>query len=1000
MESHVFKTTRFFILGVILLGIITGCSGGSSSTDPITLQSSFEKSGPGNLETLPIIAFDGETAIGMLGGYNLTISNGGKNAELVPMRTSAIGEAYIVSGLAYFTIKPCNDCLKIISIALDTVGNITLGFAVKHPFPKGDPSKKESGLNRLDLDIFDLALVVKPLGKSPTAYTIANAYSSVVLNTDGYTNELSGVTGTNAVLPYKICYESSNNNRFEMGTDYQSFDCIFSSGAGLSFDLYLTMGYGASAKKLTRLTPTYYVPEFNRKAAWKIQVDPVTWYASDPSTVEIDIYDWNHGATIAGSYPDPVHTNYIRASSDVQSVSVEVPGMTNTVKTANLTDSSTNGWDDPLTYSATFTNENLLPDGLYTGIVKVVDSRVPGIPGSSDSLLHTPDGISIEQYGISQFVTYQTFIASITSTVNNPPTWDSTVGILSATPGDSKVTITFGTATDPDGDNPVTYDLYYVDETSTGNNNPFISPNIVVPNISSPYTRTSLTNYHKYWFGVRAKDSKLLSETNTVKMSATPRSTYGNGNLIWAKRSGGPSDYSYCYDYGRGITTLSDNSTVVTGVFCESATFGQGEPNQTILTSVGGGDIFIARYNPNGTLAWAKRAGGSGGGYDYESGKAITTLSDNSTVVTGSFCDSATFGPGEPNQTVLTSAGYSDIFIARYNPDGTLAWAKRAGGLEWGDWGRGTTTLSDNSTVVTGWFFLSATFGPGESNQTVLTSAGGSDIFIARYNPNGTLAWAKRAGGSEWDYGYGITTLSDNSTVVTGYFSDSATFGPSEPNQTVLTSAGWDDIFIARYNPYGTLSWAKHAGGSGWDKGYGITTLSDNSTVVTGEFEGSATFGPGESNQTVLTSAGYTNIFIARYNPYGTLLWAKRAGGADWFNGGIGITTLSDNSTVVTGYFWYSATFGPSEPNQTVLTSAGADDIFIARYNPNGTLAWAKRAGGANNDAGLGITTLFDNSTVVTGFFCESATFGPGEPNQTILTSDGLWDIFIARFAP
>ena len=478
----------------------------------------------------------------------------------------------------------------------------------------------------------------------------------------------------------------------------------------------------------------------------------------------------------------------------------------------------------------------------------------------------------------------------------------------------------------------------------------------------------------------------------------------GDGKLIWAKRAGGAA-----YDHGYAITTLSDNSTVVTGYFEESATFGPGEPNMTVLTPVGiYPDIFIARYNPDGTLAWAKRAGGN----RSDCGLGITALSDDSTVVTGHFMWPATFGPGEPNQTVLTSVGGYDIFIARYNTDGTLAWAKRAGGT-WEDGydeGNGITTLSDNSTVVTGCFTGWANFGPGEPNQTVLVSPGDADIdtFIARYNPDGTLAWAKRAG--EWgtDIGSGITTLSDNSTVVTGWFNGLATFGPGEPNQTVLTSAGYGDIFIARYNPDGALAWAKRAGGASDDNGNGITALSDNSTVVTGYFSWSAIFGPGEPNETVLTTAYYSEVFIARYNPDGTLAWAKRAGGAsDGFfepDVGTGITTLSDNSTVVTGYFFGSATFGLGESNETVLTSAGGRDIFIARYNPYGTLAWAKRAGGAPgdyfSDQGSSITVLSDNSTVLTGHFGGSATFGPGEPNETVLTSAGDYDIFIARFAP
>jgi len=465
------------------------------------------------------------------------------------------------------------------------------------------------------------------------------------------------------------------------------------------------------------------------------------------------------------------------------------------------------------------------------------------------------------------------------------------------------------------------------------------------------------------------------------------------GNLIRAKRAGGTGA-----DMGEGIATLSDNSTVVTGYFSGVATFGPGETNQKVLNSAGGADIFIARYNLDGTLAWAKPAGGSNDDW----GVGITALSDNSTVVTGTFHGLATFGIGEPKQTALTSAGNDDTFIARYNPDGTLAWAKRAGGSD-DDMSEGIITLSNDSTVVTGVFGFtsgsSATFGAGEINQTILISAGNSDIFIAMYNPDGTLEWAKDAGSSSVDFSFAITALSDNTTVVTGGFNGSATFGPGESNQTVLASAGGSDIFIARYNPDGTLSWAKRSGGANYDYGYGITNLSDNSTVVTGWFSDSATFGPGDINQTVLISAGSDDTFIARYNPDGTLEWAKRAGGTS-DDEGYEITTLSDNSTVVVGNFNDSAIFGPGEKNETVLTSDGDYDIFITRYNTDGTLAWAKRAGGANNDFSFGITNLSDNSTVVTGYFSESATFGQGESNETILTSAGAYDIFIARFKP
>ena len=1350
MLSRVVKSISFFIMGVILLCIITGCSSGSSN--PISPQSEFNKSGPGNLDSVPIIAFDGNTAIGVMGGYNLTISNDGKNADLVPMRSSAIGESYTVSGEAFFTMTPCTDCLRIKNVALDVNENIVLSFEIKHPFPRGNVSEEPSARNRLDLDVFDLALVVKPLYWNPDHYSLTNvyAYPRVVRNADGYTNELTGVTGENSVLPYKICYESANNNRFEMGTGYQPFDVIFSPGENLTFDLYLTMGYGLSTSNFTqRLNPTYFVPEFNRKPAWKVKVDPVSWVRLDQSTVTIDIYDWNHGATVASSYPDPAYTSHIAAPSDIQSVTVEVPGMTHAIVTAETSDTFTNGWDDPITYTATFNNEKGAREGIHFGLVKVTDSRTPGTIGSSDSTVRSPDGSTqYEYYTIPEFATYQTFIATIVDEglfhdndielyedsrfpgvkipvakrqlvihykegmyshildlINSTPDAYLVGQILAANTvqvvigdgislkgaiqyceADSAVisarpNLLIRTDVYPDGEPdstlppfaerrwhldqvqaPQAWDLLSDDDTivkigvvdsgldydnfdgqdftfdtsdlpgitdntghgthiagiigASGNNNngtlgmawnanlyPFnvysdnangfsldemtavktlvdrgckvinISMSVPLqldvngdgdyddtgdyyvkkadrPEWSAEYKRFPYLNEFEYcrqhnviliksagddynsplvppeagedgqfqddipvghhegslWITdynadhfkaifpnilfvsatdstdnycdfsnrglterisapgqriyssystdapdpqngyeiensgqsafasgtsmsapmvsgvvalVRSRNQYLTPEqivdmvietadvgpdANTGRINAykavlaDPPVILGSGNLMWAKRAGGEAtDIFIGGDYGSGITTLSDNSTVVTGMFGETATFGPGDINETVLTSDGANDIFIARYNPDGTLAWAKRAGGIDGDY----GSGITKLSDDSIVVCGIYNTPATFGPGEPNQTTLT-VGDKGIFIARYNPNGTLSGVRCAAneGVSYG-----ITTLSDNSIVITGMFSNPITFDPGGPNEITLNSAGNHDIFIARFNPDGSLSWVKSTGSSDslGDIAYAITSLSDNSIVITGYFSGSAIFGQSESNETILNSAGEKDLFIARYNPDGSLLWAKLAGGSGWDHGLGITTLSDNSIVVTGSFANSATFGPGETNQTILTSES-SDFFIARYNSDGTLSWVKNNAGTGG-SSGRAITTRSDNSTVVTGQFIGITTFGAGEPNETVLDFTATDnDIFIACYNPNGTLSWAKRISGYYSEGLGGITTLSDNSTVVTGYFANpwggTATFGPAEPNETILTSAGGPDIFIARFEP
>ncbi len=503
------------------------------------------------------------------------------------------------------------------------------------------------------------------------------------------------------------------------------------------------------------------------------------------------------------------------------------------------------------------------------------------------------------------------------------------------------------------------------------------------------------------------------------------------GQLMWAKKAGGQ-----LIDRGRAVTTLSDNSVVVTGefsqAFCPSdyidtpATFGEGDANETTLVDPRLGDIFIARYNADGTLAWAKRAGGAG----YDLGYGITSLSDDSVVVTGFFgatcygvLESATFGEGEPGEVTLeTTNVHGTFFIARYNPDGTLAWAKRAIGEpsynnEYTQRGHAVTALSDDSVVATGIFANIAIFGEGEPNETELDYHPYYwDFFVARYNPDGTLAWAKRQGGTELEKPLGITALSGDSFVITGLFGTQdvkpAIFGEGEPNETTLYTAGTDDIFVASYDPDGTLQWAVRAGGMLRDAGYSVTPLSDNSVVVCGGYgnggdpgEAPATFGEGEPKETILEHSGWDDIFIARFGTDGLLMWAKRAAGVSQETAR-GITTLSGDMFAITGDFWEPCTFGEGESNEITLTpypdtdpNFSYGDVFVAWYNPDGTVTCAKSAGGKSYDVSYAITSLSDDSVVAAGDFAGTygATFGDGEPNEVTYYGQRI-DFFVARY--
>ncbi|MCP4679916.1 MAG: hypothetical protein GY854_31375, partial [Deltaproteobacteria bacterium] len=299
--------------------------------------------------------------------------------------------------------------------------------------------------------------------------------------------------------------------------------------------------------------------------------------------------------------------------------------------------------------------------------------------------------------------------------------------------------------------------------------------------------------------------------------------------------------------------------------------FGPGESNQTPLTGVNSYDIFHAKYNSDGTLQWAKSDGGAGGNI----GISVAALPDGSAIEVGVFGDSVTFGLGGDNPTPLTSAGDYDIYIAKYNSDGTLAWAKRAGG-DSEDNIPSISTLSDGSFLLSGLFRGTMIVGPGETLEIPLTSAGNDEIFLAKYNSDGTPVWAKRAGGTDRDWVNAIAAVSDGSTLMTGMFKGTATFGPGEPGETSLTAGGAPgaaDIFVAKYNPDGTLAGVKTAGGNGtaaWNnEGKGIDALPDGSALVTGAFEQTGVFGAGEARETSLVAQGIADMFVAKFRPFG-----------------------------------------------------------------------------------------------------------------------------------
>jgi hypothetical protein len=239
---------------------------------------------------------------------------------------------------------------------------------------------------------------------------------------------------------------------------------------------------------------------------------------------------------------------------------------------------------------------------------------------------------------------------------------------------------------------------------------------------------------------------------------------------MWAR--GTPSTG---YAGGWSVAAQDDGSVRVTGDYCGAATFGAGETNETVLTSVAETcDIFVARYDEGGRLAWVRSIGGTG--WDYAG--RVAPAPDGGLRVTGMFAGQATFGAGGAQPTVLTSAGTLDGYVANYDAAGALIWVRQIAG-EAMDSAVDAVVLDDGSTILLGSFTGAATLGLGQVHETALTADGPGDpeIVAARYGPDGSLVWAAALGGVGADYPTGLVRMPDDTVLVAGGFQDRLTVG-------------------------------------------------------------------------------------------------------------------------------------------------------------------------------------------------------------------------------
>ncbi|WP_046244555.1 T9SS type A sorting domain-containing protein [Hymenobacter terrenus] len=409
----------------------------------------------------------------------------------------------------------------------------------------------------------------------------------------------------------------------------------------------------------------------------------------------------------------------------------------------------------------------------------------------------------------------------------------------------------------------------------------------------------------------------------------------------------------------KATATDAAGNVYVAGRFVGSATFGS-----TVLTSASAGDFdaFVAKWSPaTNSFVWAQRVGGAG----RDEATAVA-VSGTNVYLAGNLPGSTSSGNAiDFGGAPLAAAGTGDVFVARLTDAGAFTWALRSTGSS-------QTTInalavSGASLYVAGEFFAT-TFG-----SIPLTSAGGTDVFVAKLTDTGagaSYAWAQRAGGILGDQATSLA-VSGTSVFLGGYFRLPATFGGS-----ALTSA--QGGFVAKLidaGASGAFDWAQSSGDL-------VSALAVNGAAVyaAGAFSaGTAVFGT-----TTLSTGGGFLAKLADAGASASYTWALSNDTRSQ------AVAVRGTSVYVAGYFNGAATAFGSVP----LTNSGRSDLFVAKVTDAGasaSFAWAQRAGGTNDDQATALAVTNTNVFVAGDFQGPSAVF-----SGTSLTTAAAVNGFVA----
>ncbi len=421
-----------------------------------------------------------------------------------------------------------------------------------------------------------------------------------------------------------------------------------------------------------------------------------------------------------------------------------------------------------------------------------------------------------------------------------------------------------------------------------------------------------------------------------------------------------------------------------------------------IQSASGNGDIYVAKYGPNGALVWYKNFGGNYSDRAYD----LAIGPDQNIVVTGQFFGSVTFG----STTLQSTSNSKDIFLLKLDSNGDVIWALKEGG-DLAENAYGVTVDNQNNVILTGQFKGNSTIANSNFTSAIdpVNNAFSFDLFISKYDAAGNPLWVKTGYAIKDDRGLAVAVDNQDNIFLSGQYSDTLTFAGNTYNNN-----GYNVGFIAKISPAGQVQFFNNMR-AGFVLPYDLEVNSSNEVVVTGDFLGDMFYYNNNLPSSSIQNPYTNQIFVLKIGSNGSLLWNYTLGSESEVSAA-SVSIDPTNNVFVTGYF-NCALSQLHNLDPELWNSVGFQDPYILKLSNQGNFVYAKQMGGKMNDVGHGIAIQSPDKPIVCGGFTKSMNVAPtnpggvnvgnnnyqlnsssGEVGQFFLTGDSTRNSFLLKY--